>query len=105
MNNEICKNIYISDSNINGIGIFTNVDIKKNNIICGAIKNNRITYIGSKINHCMNKKNVDLYDNNDGNYYLIAIDDIKENDELLIDYTGKNIPNFINKNIDGFKKC
>lgn len=105
VNNDICDNIYISNSDVNGIGIFTNVDIQKNNIICDAIVDNELTYFGSKINHCENKKNVDLQKNENGDYYFVATDDIKRNDELLINYTSDNIPNFISKNIYGFKKC
>ena len=100
-----CSNIYISKSEIDGYGIFTNVDIKKNEKICYAIKNKKITDIGSKINHCEYKKNVDLFDNNDDNYYFIATEDIKKNDELLINYMGENIPYFIDKNTSGFKYC
>lgn len=105
MDNNDCKNIYISKSKIDGIGIFTKNDIKKNEIFCCAIRDNKITYFGSKINHCIRNKNVDLQQNNNGDYYFIATDNIKKDDEILIDYTGKNIPNFINKKTDGFINC
>ena len=99
------ENIYIDNSNIHGLGIFTNTKIIKNQYICDAIINNKITPLASKINHCSNKFNVDLEQNEKGDYYFIALKDINKSDEIVINYKSDKVPNFINKNIDGFNDC
>lgn len=104
MNIKDCRNIYISKSKVDGIGIFTDSDIKKNEIFCCAIKDNNITYYGSKVNHCITNKNVDLQKKNN-DYYFVAINDIKKNDEILMDYTDSKVPGFIDKRTDGFINC
>lgn len=85
---------YISDSNIEGVGIFTDKLIKNGEFIDLAIDSyNNITNFGSKINHSWTP-NANLYKKNDL-YYMVAIKDIYPHEEITANYM--NTPDFIKK--------
>jgi hypothetical protein len=89
-----CGNLYIDKSNIHGVGVYTKKNYNKNDRIFLAIDNNkRITYTGSKINHC-NNPNTELLTTSEG-WNIVALDKIKKNIELTVNYN--NTPDFIKK--------
>ncbi len=89
-----CGNLYIDKSNIHGVGVYTKKNYNKNDRIFLAIDNNkRITYTGSKINHC-NNPNTQLLNTSEG-WNIVALDKIKKNMELTVNYN--NTPDFIKK--------
>jgi hypothetical protein len=92
--NKPCSNLYIDNSNIHGVGVYTKMPYNKNDRIFLAINNNKeITFTGSKINHC-NNPNTELLTTSEG-WNIVALDKIKKNMELTLNYN--NTPNFIKK--------
>jgi hypothetical protein len=88
------NNLYLSKSNIEGVGVFCNKDYQINQQIFKAIENDKnITEIGRKINHC-NNPNTSLHKYDDG-WYIVASKNINKNTELTVDYT--YTPDFIRK--------
>ena len=99
------KKFTVKKSTIHGLGVFANKNIEKNEIIHCAIKlldhpdKNGNTYkitndFGVLINHSSLKDNTELIKLKDG-YYLIATKYIPKNTEILVNYDGKTIPDFI----------
>jgi len=88
--------LYVNNSNIHGVGLFTKKCFFKNDFILNIIKNNEILNIskfGRKVNHSYNP-NCYLYKyNNDYNIY--ALRDIYPHEEITADYS-KN-PWFLKK--------
>lgn len=92
--NKTNKFLYLSESKIHGNGIFTAKNIKKDNFILNAIdEQNRVTNIGTKINHSYNPNAILTYKIN--KYNLYAIRDINKNEEITANYN--DTPDFINK--------
>jgi len=80
------KNYKVSKSAVDGLGIFSNKDFKKEDVIGYARLGNTRTLAGRYANHS---------DNNNANFYyidgsndavLICEKDISVNDEILINY-------------------
>ena len=98
---------YINTSKIEGIGVFTKRARAKGEKLFVAINADKtITPIGSKINHCPSKTMddgtsvipntyVSNIDTTTGEWWIIAVRDIKAGEELTADYT--NTPDFIAK--------
>ena len=109
--NIFSKKYVIKKSKINGIGIFANKNIKKNELIDIAftifinennLKDSIISYFGSKINHCTINDN--SYLKKSGNdYYLYAKKNIKKGEEITSNYY--NTPDIIEKPNKSYKKC
>jgi len=91
----------IGDSRISGKGLLARSDIPKGTKIGVVVTNNaeRITYMGSRINHQSNC-NARLVENEAKGCDLIAIKDIPQGEEITVDY--KDTPWYINKNTEGF---
>jgi SET domain-containing protein len=88
------ETFYISKSNIQGVGVFADKDYNENSFLFTGIEPNRkITYLGSKINHC-NKVNTYLVNEENG-WNIYSKRKINKGEELLIDYN--NTPEFIKK--------
>jgi hypothetical protein len=99
------KKFTVKNSTIHGVGVFANKNIERNEIIDCAIKlvnkpdkkgkTYEVTHdFGGLINHSSLKDNTDLIKLKDG-YYLTATKYIPKNTEMLINYDGKTIPDFI----------
>lgn len=89
------KNYIVKPSPIQGVGIYTMKNVKKNQVLFKAVNDNRsITKRGAFINHCSSRANTQLVEKNNG-WYLVALKAIKADTELLADYN--HTPNFINK--------
>ena len=97
------KSYYIDKSNINGVGLFSNKDYKKNDIIIRDLfpyNNDRniikkltkkdfsdyIIHEGKYINHCSNKYNTDIITNDNIYFKLIATKDIPKDKEIVTNY-------------------
>ena len=110
------KGYYIADSDIHGEGVFASKDISKGDFIGIAIKvysRDRIdklfgiqegvdfqrTDLGKKINHqtACNAKQVD-----DNDYVVFATKFIPKDSEITINYADKDMPWFIDKNINSY---
>ena len=84
------KQVYINESNIHGRGIFTNDDIKADEVIgVSHVTHDRVWYqvfpLGIFYNHSV-KPNCIV--KTEGNVNLIvASKDIKQHEELTVDYT------------------
>lgn len=103
----------IKKSSINGVGVFSNKNIEKDEKIDLALENKlnintNSLYVditntfGSLINHC--EVNDNSYLKREGNkYYLHAKKYIPKGVEITNNY--KKAPDTINKNTNGFKKC
>ena len=107
MYNPLPDGLTISISAIEGLGLFTNFFVKKGtNFGVSHIKMNGMlirTPLGGFINHsdtpnCIKSKNIitNVYsgireDHNYIRYDLIALEDIKEGEELTVKYTFYNI--------------
>ena len=100
----------ISDSRIQGLGLFTKRSRVKGERLFVAINTDEtVTPIGGKINHCPSKvaagsgrttviPNTYLSatpDKTTGEWWIIALRDIDAGEELTVDYT--NTPDFIHK--------
>lgn len=85
---------YLDKSNIQGVGIFMNINIPVNYVIDIAIKDwYYITQFGSKINHSWNPNCIQVQ--NGSNYYIISKRPIQKGEEITIDY--RNAPSWIKK--------
>lgn len=98
--NKNKKNININNeysiekSNINGLGVFSNIYIKKGEYLFEVVNTDKkISYLGSYVNHC-NKPNTKLVEHNN-TWWLISLDDILPNTEVIADYN--DTPYFIKK--------
>jgi|LakMenEpi02Apr12_1017379.scaffolds.fasta_scaffold02271_2 hypothetical protein len=93
--NEYIINEYsIKKSNINGLGVFSNIYIKKGEYLFEVVNTDKnISYLGSYINHC-NKPNTKLVKHNN-TWWLISLNDILPNTEVIADYN--DTPYFIKK--------
>ena len=106
------KNYIIKKSNINGVGIFANTNIKKDNLIDLVFtqkldSNNKLysditQYFGSKLNHCYINNNAYLK-NIDNKFYLYAKKNIQLGNEITVNYN--NTPNTIKKAEKHYVKC
>ena len=114
---------FIDKSNINGLGLYSNRNYKKNDVIIEDLfayntKRNVIKYLSTKefndyilnegkyINHCTTKYNTDLITNDNIYFKLIAIEDIPKNKEIVANYDKINnkFP-FIDNSKEYYKKC
>ena len=97
---------YIAESQIHGLGIFTSVGITKGTQLFVAAYNDfvkgkfRITNYGKMVNHQKNG-NCELKKLNDS-YILVAIKDIKSNEELISDYSKLEYP--FKSNVSDYKE-
>jgi len=105
------KKYIIKKSKINGVGIFANKNIKKNELIDLAfilyinennLKDGDITLFGSKINHCSINDNSYLKNINN-KYYIYAKRNINKGEEITSNYN--NTPEIIEKPDKSYKKC
>ena len=114
---------YIQKSDINGFGLFSNKDYKKNDVIIDDlfpynIKRNTIKYLsksdfnnyiineGKYINHCSQKYNTDVITNDNIYFKLIAIKDIPKDKEILANYDLIHLKYpFIAHSKEYYKKC
>ena len=88
------EHFYISNSKINGQGLFVDQDIPKESILFEAInENKKVTHLGSKVNHCNNSNTALVEINN--RWFLISTKDLKKNNELTANYN--HTPYFIKK--------
>jgi hypothetical protein len=97
----------ISESPIQGLGLYTNRPRSKGEKLFVSINSNKeVTPLGSKINHCPSKRSSarsvipNTYlstepDPKTGEWWIIAVRDIVADEELTVDYT--HTPNFIKK--------
>jgi hypothetical protein len=117
------KPYYIKNSNINGLGLFSNKDYKKNDIIIKDLfpyNSNRniiktiskrefsdmILNEGKYINHCSTNYNTDIKSSDNIYFKLIATKDISKNEEIVANYNliNSNFP-FISASKKNYKKC
>ena len=117
------KSYYIKKSDVNGLGLFSNKDYKKNDIIIYDLfpyNNERniikklskkdfddyIIYEGKYINHCSRGYNTDIITDDNIYFKLIAIKDIPKDKEIVANYDliNRKFP-FIGKSQKHFKKC
>ena len=92
--------IITKQSQIHGVGLFTNKYYAANDFIFTAIdENKKITELGVKINHSWNPNTHLLFVNNMWNIY--AIDDINIGEELTTNYN-HNKPHFIKPAVDSW---
>jgi hypothetical protein len=114
------NNLIIKRSNIHGKGLFTNKDLKKNDIIIldvwpyGNKKNmyphykkffHDMIHEVKYLNHCNIKSNSDI-NFIDNKYILTANKDIKSDNEILIDYDKLHKKySFIGFSQPNYKKC
>lgn len=95
------QDLYISDSNIHGKGLFTNSLLKSNEFVfvgiykCNSSQlfNSSISHYGHFINH-QKEPNCKIKLEN-GDYNVYTIKPINKNEELTIDYDLN--PDFLNK--------
>ena len=99
---------YISKSSINGEGLFSNKNFKKDDIILDnifpykdsteilynpiskSIFNNYISKEGTKINHCSTLDNSYIYTDDYKIYKLLALKDISNNVEITCNYDNEH---------------
>jgi len=117
------KSYYIQKSDINGFGLFSNKDYKKNDVIIDDLfpynskrdvikylsKNDFDNYIineGKYINHCSQNYNTDIITDDDIYFKLIAKKHIPKDKEIIANYDliHRNFP-FIAKSKEHYKKC
>lgn len=82
---DMIPSIFISNSNIEGLGIFSNEDIKAGFFICPARINGFRTLAGRYTNHSSNPNAIFTAMEND-NLGLLAIKPISYGEEITIDY-------------------
>ena len=84
----------IKPSTIHGVGIYTQKNILKDDVLFKAISvDESVTPLGSYVNHC-NRPNTKLVEK-DKAWFLVALTDIKKNTELKCNYN--LTPDFIMK--------
>ena len=100
MNNKYKLNFYINTSNIHGNGIFANDNFKQKKLI--GVLMHFVFFIpviteelGRWVNHSYTPNCVMYYHKENNKYYIVALRDIKVNEELTIDYN--DTPWFIRK--------
>ena len=98
--NAICENFdddfVIKDSKIHGKGVFSKKNFLKDSTLFKTMeKDETITLLGSKINHCQLEKTNSFIKETEKGWFLIASKDINNGDEILSDYN--NTPIFIKK--------
>jgi SET domain-containing protein len=105
--------IYIvKKSDIEGVGVFANKFIKKDERIglafehkktsAGTVNANITPEFGSLINHCVINDNTYLQEDNN-KFYIHAKKNIPKGTELTSNYN--NAPDTVDKNVKHFKKC
>jgi hypothetical protein len=118
------NNCYIKKSSVHGLGLFSNNDYNKGDIIIDDLfpynyKKDKLLkkldpelfyqYIikeGKYINHCKNNYNTDVITDDYINYKLIATKEINKDDELLSNYDKiHNNYNFIAGSKKTFNQC
>jgi hypothetical protein len=94
MYNPLPKNLTIKKSKINGLGIFATEDIKSQyKFGVSHVKSSTVedgywrTPLGGFINHSINPNCKKLENRFTRNLYLVAIKDIKKDEELTVRYT------------------
>lgn len=117
------KSYHIKKSDINGLGLFSNKDYRKNDIIIDDLfpyNNERhiikkltkkdfddyIIYEGKYINHCSRGYNADIMTNDNIYFKLIATKDISKDKEIIANYDliHSKFP-FIAKSKKDYIKC
>jgi hypothetical protein len=117
------KSYHIKKSDINGLGLFSKKDYKKNDIIIDDLfpyNNERniikklskkdfddyIIYEGKYINHCSRRYNTDIITNDNIYFKLIATKDISKDKEIIANYDliHSKFP-FIAKSKKDYIKC
>jgi SET domain-containing protein len=89
------KKWYLSNSKIEGEGVFAAKKIIRGEIIDVAIYLEKITFFGSKINHSWNPCGELIFNAEEHKYNLVAIEDVDKDKEITIDY--RKTPTFIKK--------
>lgn len=84
--NDFNNNYQILDSEIEGVGIFATKDIRKGYKIGYASINNTRTYAGRYTNHSLNNNAKFYYFKDNSNTILIAEDNIKKGEEIVVNY-------------------
>ena len=102
----------VKKSDIQGVGVFTNKFIKKDERIglafenkktsAGTVNANITPEFGSLINHCVINDNTYLQEDNN-KFYIHAKKNIPKGTELTSNYN--NAPDTVDKNVKHFKKC
>lgn len=97
----------LKESDIHGKGIFSTEEIKKNEIIGQGITYYMYTipYITKELGKWLNHSNkcncyLKYYKNV---YYIVALEDIKKNTELTLNYDDSRIPWFIQGSMPWYK--
>tara|TARA_B100001248_G_scaffold199970_1_gene154248 strand:- start:813 stop:1232 length:420 start_codon:yes stop_codon:yes gene_type:complete len=117
------KSYYIKKSDVDGLGLFSNKDYKKNDIIIndlfpynnkrniikkisGKDFNDFIIHEGKYVNHCSRRYNTDIITDDNIYFKLIATKDISKDKEITANYDliNRKFP-FIAKSQKHFKKC
>ena len=102
---------HICKSDIDGRGIIASQNLKKGELIGAAVDNEEMvkgeggvyrdtrTRLGRTLNH-QDKENA-IQKSEKGALNIYAKNDIKDGDEITLNY--KNSPNYIDKNVEGYK--
>ena len=118
------KKPYIKKSKINGNGLFAPKDYKKGDIILSNLFPNKddntslfnpiekkifyyyISEEGKHVNHCSVNYNTDIVSKDHKIYKLVAVKDIKKDEELTNNYDliNKKFP-FIGRSKEGYQTC
>jgi len=94
------QNYILDNSQIQGKGVFATKNIKKNNIIGDAYRNNLRTYLGRYTNHSPEYNAKFLYTENSSDIITIAYKDIEKGEEILVDYRNHTFnKEYYNKNL------
>ena len=77
--------VYVSESNIQGNGLFSNSSLKKGDFICPTRINGKRTPAGKYTNHAMNP-NAKMVICENGEVKLFAVKEIPANEEITVNY-------------------
>jgi len=80
------KKWYLSNSKIEGEGVFAARKVIRGEIIDVAIYLEKITFFGSKINHSWNPCAELIFNNKTNEYNVVAIEGIDKDKEITVDY-------------------
>ena len=80
LSTEENENFYLTNSRLHGKGLFAKRDLKANEVVGHVLLNNKRTLIARYTNHS-DSNNATIKDNT-----LYTIDDIKKDNEILINY-------------------